>query len=105
MSFLLDEYLYRFSREHGLAKFLQWLDFDAPKLSVPSAKLSRITLPWKVIDIKYRKRDILDSYRLKFMSTFEHNAVDEYMKTKRDVPDFVLKHFGIDSGLKEAMMQ
>lgn len=96
MSILLDEYLYRFNKEHGLAKFAEWLDFDAPKMNIPTGKLSKITLPWKVINIKYRRKNILDSYRLQFMNSFDKKPIDEFMKTKRDIPDFVLKHFKLN---------
>ena len=64
MSILLDEYLYRFNKEHGLAKFIEWEEFDAPKLNIPYGKLSKIVLPWKVIDPQYRKVNIIDGYRL-----------------------------------------
>lgn len=99
MSILLDEYLYRFNKEHGLAKFIEWLEIDAPKLNIPYAHLSKIILPWKVINIKYRKPIILDGYRLQFMNSFDKNPTDEFMKTKRDMPDFVIKHFKLDLGL------
>ena len=96
MSILLDEYLYRFNKEHGLAKFIEWLDFDAPKLNIPNGNIKKIILPWKVIDVKYRRSNILEGYRLKFMNSFDKKPVDEFMKTKRDIPEFVIKHFNLE---------
>lgn len=93
---LLDEYMYRFGKEHGLNKLSIWLDIDAPQLTIPSAKLSKIILPWKVINIKYRRRDILDSYRLQFMNSLDVKPEVAFLKTKRDIPDFVLKYFKLD---------
>lgn len=104
MSILLDEYLYRFSKEHGLAKFIEWLDFDAPKLQIPLAHLSKIILPWKVINIKYRKKDILDGYRLQFIHSLEKKPTAEFLKTKRDIPVFILKYFNLDNNLKDTIM-
>ena len=95
-SILLDEYMYRFSKEHGLHKLAEWLDFDAPQLSIPTAKISKVTLPWKSIDVKYRRKNIIDGYRLQFMNSLDAKPDIVFMKTKRDMPDFVQKHFKLD---------
>jgi hypothetical protein len=95
LDILLEEYLYRFGKEHGLAKFSEWLNFDAPKLNIPIGNISKIILPWKVLDIKYRRKNIIEGYRLKFLSTIEKPDID-FLKTKRDIPDFVLEHFKLD---------
>lgn len=92
---LLDEYQYRFGKEHNLSKFLTWLDVDAPKLNIPEGHLKRIILPWKVINIKYRRKNIIDGYRLQFMNQFEKEPQEEFLKTKRDIPEFVIKFFGL----------
>ena len=89
---LLDEYLYRFNKEHGLAKLSEWLELDAPDIKIPLANISKIVLPWKVINIKYRRKDILESYRLQFMNTLECKPEQAFMKTKRDIPDFVINN-------------
>lgn len=93
---LLDEYLYRFGKEHGLAKLSEWLDFDAPKLNIPAAHTTSILLPWKNIDKKYRRKDIIEGYRLQLMNSLDAKPDIVFMKTKRDVPDFVINYFKLD---------
>lgn len=95
MAALLDEYTYRFGKTHGLAKFLEWHEFDAPKLNVPFGKLKSIVLPWKVLDVKFRRKDITTGYKCKLMSTIQTDPVEAYMRTKRDIPSFVVDHFGL----------
>lgn len=95
LGILLDEYQYRFGKEHKLNKFLEWLDFDAPKLNIPEGHLKKIILPWKVINIKYRRKNILDGYRLQFISLLEKEPQEEFLKTKRDIPEFIVKHFSL----------
>lgn len=96
LNILLDEYAYRFSKVHGLSKFAEWLEFDAPPLSIPEARLSKITLPWKTLDIRFRRKDIVEGYRLQYMHMIRQNPMSEYVNTKRDVPDFIIKHFRLD---------
>ena len=96
---LLDEYLYRFKKEHGLHKLAEWLDFDAPKLAIPVANMSKIVVPWKNIDIRWRRKNIINGYRLQFMNTLEGKPEEVFMKTRRDIPDFVIKHFSLDQNL------
>lgn len=96
LGILLDEYQYRFGKEHKLSKFLEWLDFDAPKLNIPEGHLKKIILPWKVINIKYRRKNILDGYRLQFISLLEKEPQEEFLKTKRDIPEFIVKHFSLN---------
>lgn len=86
---LLDEYTYRFGKEHDLQKLLEWLEFDAPLLNIPLGKLSKITLPWKSIDKKFRRKNIIDGYRLQFMNSLEVKPDIAFLKTKRDTPKFV----------------
>ena len=96
---LLDEYLYRFKKEHGLCKLAEWLEFDAPKIAIPAANMSKIIVPWKNIDIKWRRKNIIDGYRLQFMNTLEGKPEEVFMKTRRDIPDFVIKYFKLGNEL------
>lgn len=61
----LDEWLYRRGREHGLEAFWQW-HVDAPKLRLPDAGLSKIVFPWKNLNPKYRRKDVLAGYQSAF---------------------------------------
>lgn len=60
---LLDEYQFRFKKEHGLAKFLDWLEIDAPQLDIPEAHLSKISIPWKCLNPRWRRKILVDGYR------------------------------------------
>ena len=94
LSALLDEHEYRFSTSHANAQFLSWVELDAPKLGLPLLGLSDVILPWKVIDPKHRRVDVIEGYRLQFMSTFDcDDPFAAYGSCKRDVPSFVLQHF------------
>ena len=64
MNALLDEYMYRYKKPHNISKFAEWLEFDAPKLNIPEGHLSKISLPWKCLNPKYRRKDICLGYRL-----------------------------------------
>ena len=60
---LLDEYQIRFNKEHGLSKFIAWLDEDAPSLNIASANISSISIPWKCLNPRWRRKNLVDGYR------------------------------------------
>lgn len=91
---LLDEYQFRFKKEHGLAKFLEWMSTDAPPLEIPEAHLTKISIPWKCLNPKWRRKILVDGYRQQFVHSFEDDdAFKAYQGSCRDIPDFVDKHF------------
>lgn len=97
-SYLLDEYQYRFKREHGLAKFLEWLDVDAPKLDIPEAHLAKISIPWKCLNPRWRRKILVDGYRQQLVHSFEDDdAFKAYAGSPRDIPEFVRGHFKLDA--------
>lgn len=88
----LEEYLFRFSKEHAVSKFLEWNMIDAPQLNVPEAHLKKIVFPWKVIPPKYRSKDICLSYRKHLKNVVDKNGgvkIGDY--TRRDIPEFLLE--------------
>lgn len=89
MSELTAEYEYRFGREHGLHKFLVWLDLDAPKLAIPEGHLTKITLEWKSINPRYRSKDIIAAYRTQYKHYLYNDGVKITDFTKRDMPEFL----------------
>ena len=94
LGILLDEYQYRFQKEHGLGKFLEWLDLDAPKLAIPEAHLAKISIPWKCLNPRWRRKVLVDGYRQQLVHSFEDDdAFKAYQGSCRDIPDFVDKHF------------
>lgn len=97
LQILFDEYLYRNSTEHDAVAFLQWVEFDMPKIDLSFARIGIIYLPWKVLNPRYRQANIIEGYRVQYMSTFETtNPFKEYGSCKRDIPEFVLNHFNAD---------
>ena len=96
MSAMLDEYAYRHGREHGLRQFLDW---DAGvEMKIPAANLKSVSLPWKSLKPRFRRRDVLEGYRLQFMDTFcWEDPMGAYMSSNRDVPDFVVRHYNLDT--------
>ena len=93
LSALVDESAWRMSLDHSHQAFLEWLQNDAPQLDFPYAGIDDVTFPWKVIDPKFRRADIVQGYRLQFISTFEDGDMFKaYGSCKRDIPAFVLEH-------------
>ena len=93
---LLDESEWRTGTVNESAKVLDWIEYDMPSISLPSANLNEVYLPWKSIEPRFRRVDVIEGYRLQFMSTFEDNdPFKAYGACKRDIPDFVLQHFNL----------
>ena len=91
MKALLDEYEYRTGKVHGMSKFIEWLEFDAPTIAIPEGKLKKITLEWKVLNPKYRRKDIIEGFRLQYKSILGNDdlKIDDF--TKRDVPEWLME--------------
>lgn len=85
---LFNEYAYRFKQEHENAAFSEWELVDAPKISLKEANISKIVLPWKNINPKYRSKDIIESYRRQYKSVIGH-PIEAYMDTPRDIPEWI----------------
>ncbi len=88
----LLEYESRFGKQHAVVKFEEWNDVDAPLVKIPEAHLSKVIVPWKVLPIKYRSRDILSGYRKYLKSILDRDGgvkVGDY--TGRDIPEFLLE--------------
>lgn len=93
MEALLSEYEFRFRKQHGLARYAEWERQNS--LNVPAGNLKKIDFPWKSLSLKYRRKDIVQGFRLQFMSQLEGD--DPYLAYRgscRDIPDFVQRHFG-----------
>lgn len=94
LSILVDECQYRSKEMHGKDTMLQWIEDIIANVDFPYAGISKIYLPWKCIDPRYRRVDIVAGYRLQFMSKFEDNdPFKAYGSCIRDIPQFVLEHF------------
>ena len=91
LGILIEEYEYRFDKAHMFSRFIEWIDFDAPKINIPEAKLSKITVEWKVLNPLYRRKDILEGYRLQCKSILTNAGLDPNFFSKRDVPDWLLE--------------
>lgn len=101
LSALLDEAAWRDGHEHKCAPMLQWIVLDMPTIDLPAVGLDDVVLPWKAIDPKFRRADVIEGYRLQFMSTFEDNdPFKAYGSCKRDIPAFVLEHFNVSQAFE-----
>ena len=90
LNILLNEYQFRFQKEHGLAKFIEWLDFDAPKLNIPAGNLKHIYIPWKCLNPKYRKKDLTAGYRAQYKALLENDGIKVTDFKNRDIPEFLV---------------
>lgn len=91
MEALCSEYEYRTGKVHGLAKFLEWMLVDAPKIKVPIGNLKKIVLEWKVLNPKYRRKVILEGYRLQYKHVLQNDGIKVSDFTKRDIPEWLLE--------------
>lgn len=89
---LFTEYAYRFKREHEEAAYIEWEMIYAPKIQLKEAKLSKIVLPWKNINPKYRSKDIIESYRRQYKSIIGH-PITAYQDVPRDIPEWITKDY------------
>lgn len=96
MQILLDEYQFRFKKQHAMQKFIDWSIVCPIAPNIPYAKIKSINLPWKDLKIKYRRKNIVDGYRLQFMNSFEKDPFDEYNGSMRDIPKFVVDYFNLN---------
>jgi hypothetical protein len=98
MEALLDEHQYRRSRPHVWSKFAEWArSVDLPGRLPPSGQ-KKLVLPWKSLKTKFRRRDVIEGYRLQYMDTFLwQDPIGAYGSSDRDVPDFVVRYFGLDT--------
>ena len=101
MRICLEEYLFRFAKEHVVAKFLEWNSIDAPILNIPEAHLKKIIFPWKVLPPKFRSKDICNGYKKHLKNILDKDGgVKIGAYTKRDIPDFLLE----ESTMSEHML-
>ena len=93
---MLEEHAFRYNSEHRMAEmhdFLRTLPFEIAVrrgLKLVSLKdKTRMQLPWKNLPVKFRKKDIIAGYRAYYRSIIP-SALDAFIGTKRDIPDFLL---------------
>ena len=90
MEALCIEYEYRTGKAHGLHKFLEWMLVDAPKIKMPIGNLKKIIIEWKVLNPKFRRKNILEGYRLQYKHILQNDGIKISDFTKRDVPEWLL---------------
>lgn len=102
LSILLDEYIWRHSRSHLAQSVLEWLKSDEVLISFPYAGINDIILPWKSVDPQYRTEDVIEGYRKQFCATQieDGDAFSAYSNCRRDIPDFVVETFSLDSAFE-----
>lgn len=91
MDSLLTEYEFRNGKPHALDKFLEWTEYDAPKLKIPAGNIKKIVVPWKVLNPKYRRKDIYEGYRLQYKAFLENDGIKVDDFKKRDIPEFLVQ--------------
>lgn len=91
MQICCDEYEYRTGKAHGLSKFIEWLEYDAPFIKIPIGNVKKINLEWKVLNPKYRRKNIIEGYRLQYKSIIVNNGLKESEFMKRDIPSFLIE--------------
>lgn len=95
LQLLLDEYQFRFNKTHGIQKFVDWSSTCPVAPNIPYGNIKQINLPWKDLKLKYRRKNIVDGYRLQFMNSFAGDPFEEYAGSMRDIPQFVVEYFNL----------
>ena len=94
---LLSEYEYRKGRRHRRAALSEWIDGDMA-VKIPAANIESVSIPWKNLKTKYRRRDVIEGYRLQYDDSFVFgDPVQAYMTSPRDVPEFLSRKYGLET--------
>lgn len=59
-------------------------------IRIPYVELKKITIPWKNLDPKYRKKDIIDGYRMYYRSLI-YDPIGQYNDVPRDIPEWIYR--------------
>lgn len=98
---LLDEYAFRFGKDHVLYEMLDFLKMEQYFISlrfgikVIHINDLKIVLPWKSLPLKFRKKDIIEGYKQYYKSIII-DPLFEYEYSKRDIPEYLLEGNEID---------
>lgn len=96
LDILFNEFEYRYNKPHKKFRFSEWLDFEC-KVNIPMANIKSLVLPWKNLNPKYRRKNIIDGYRLQYIKSFSAESVfEEFKDSKRDIPEFVTRFYQFD---------
>jgi hypothetical protein len=94
---LLSEYSFRFNKDHPLYEMFYFLRTLPMELAIrkgiifPKLKdKTKMQLPWKNLPVKFRKKNLIDGYR-EYYKSIIISPLDEFIGTKRDVPDFLVE--------------
>ena len=90
-----QEYQFRFGRESAVPLFLAWEKYDAPKFGLIYSKNQdmKIQFPWKVLNPKYRNKDICLGYRNQYKALLKNYGIKIDDFSRRDIPEFLLDQF------------
>ena len=89
---LLDELSYRHGKmlDEKMETYC-WVKEHISCIDLPFLGLGKVILPWKVIDPKFRRIDVIEGYRLQYVSSFKDvDPFAEYGTCIRDIPEFVI---------------
>jgi len=89
---MLSEYEIRKGYAHKYSEMLSFFFNIQTVIKIPNGNIKQIVFPWKCIPLKYRKKDIVESYRKMYKLSIVDPFI-EYQDTKHDIPDWILKDF------------
>lgn len=88
---LLDERMFRKPRTCHEEEILEWVMSAIVHVDFPYAGIDKVVLPWKALDTKWRRLDIIEGYRLQYVAELEDgDPFTAYTTCKRDIPSFVI---------------
>lgn len=93
---LLEEHCFRYNRDHELYELKYFFDTIIPTLGaargivIPFVNLKKIVIPWKNLDPRFRKKDLIEGYR-KYYRYIVWNPYVQCGDTKRDLPEWLTR--------------
>lgn len=86
-----NEYQYRFGKQHSAIKLVNWIEYDAKKIPIKNSNVKNIVLEWKSINPKFRKKDIIQAYRLQYKSIMQNCGIKISDFSRRNIPNWILE--------------
>lgn len=96
LGFMMEEFSRRFGKEHELYELYDFLRMAPYEISIRTGikviyiQNLKIILPWKNLPLKFRKKNIIEGYRIYYKSLI-FDPYFEYESSNTDIPPWLLK--------------
>jgi len=89
---LLDERMFRKPKTCCEEDIWSWVMSAIDNVDFPYSGIDKVVLPWKALEPRWRRTDIIEGYRLQYISQLEDgDPFTAYSTCKRDIPKFIVE--------------